>query len=262
MSGHDTRDLVHDVEGAGEFFAPHSPQLRLLPTAAKAPLSVSRENSLRHAETQMLLNDYSQLPVMTGDRTIHGLISWKSIGKAHVVGTAGPRVADCMDTEVRVLSGEMPLLRAVGEIIQHEIVLVQDRSKRVVGIVTTTDLSVQLRDLTDAFLLVGNIERQIRRLIGDRFDPAVLRSFVPTDSSRVVKGVEDLSFGEYLRLLQVPEHWSKLGLKVDATVVLNRLEEVRTIRNAVMHFRSNAVNGMDLDSVRLTEAFLASLSPA
>ena len=44
--------------------------------------------------------------------------------------------------------------------------------------------------------------------------------------------------------------------------MLKRLEEVRTIRNAVMHFRSDSINGIDLDSLRLTEAFLASLSPA
>ena len=98
--------------------------------------------------------------------------------------------------------------------------------------------------------------------MGNRFDLDVLRSFVPRDSSRVVQGVEDLSFGDYLRLLQVPEHWSKLGLKVDSTVVLKRLEQVRTIRNAVMHFRSDSINGIGLDGLRLTEAFLASLSPA
>ena len=163
--------------------------------------------------------------------------------------------------EPQVLAANMPLLKAVGEIIRHEIVLVQDGSKKIVGIVTTTDLSMQLRDLTDAFLLVRNIEGQIRRLIGKRFKPEVLRAFVPPETGRIVHGVEDLSFGEYLRLLQVPEHWSKLGLKVDAAVVLKRLEEVRTIRNAVMHFRSDSVSGIDLESLRLTEAFLGSLSP-
>jgi CBS domain-containing protein len=259
MSDHHTDSPADPEQDADEPASASNPRLHLLPAATRAPLSVSREDTLRHAETQMLLNDYSQLPVMTGDRTIHGLISWKSIGRAHVVGTAGPRVADCMDTDFRALPAEMPLLKAVGEIIRHEIVLVQARHKKVVGIVTTTDLSLQLRDLTDAFLLVGHIERQIRRLIGNRFNPDVLRSFVPSDSSRIVNGVDDLSFGEYLRLLQVPEHWSMLGLKVDGTVVLKRLEEVRTIRNAVMHFRSGAVNGVDLNRLRLTEVFLSSL---
>jgi len=160
-----------------------------------------------------------------------------------------------------VLAADMPLLKAVNEIIRHEIVLVQDQSRKIVGIVTTTDLSVQLRDLTNAFLLVGNIERELRRLIGNRFDVEVLRSFVSPESGRIVSGVEDLSFGEYLRLLQAPEQWSRLGLKVEADVVLKRLEDVRKIRNAVMHFRSESATRLDLESLHLTETFLASLSP-
>jgi CBS domain-containing protein len=261
MSLHDTGGLARPGTEVGDGSVASAPQLQLLPSANRAPLTVSREDSLRHAETQMLLNDYSQLPVMTGERTVHGLISWKSIGKAHVIGKAGPTVADCMDPEVRVLAADMPLLKAVNEIIRHEIVLVQDQSRRIVGIVTTTDLSVQLRDLTNAFLLVGNIERELRRLIGNRFDVEVLRSFVSPESGRIVNGVEDLSFGEYLRLLQAPEQWSRLGLKVEADVVLKRLEDVRKIRNAVMHFRSESATRLDLESLHLTETFLASLCP-
>jgi len=261
MSLHDAGSFGRTGTEVGDGSVASAPQLQLLPSANRAPLTVSREDSLRHAETQMLLNDYSQLPVMTGERTVHGLISWKSIGKAHVIGKAGPTVADCMDPEVRVLAADMPLLKAVNEIIRHEIVLVQDQSRKIVGIVTTTDLSVQLRDLTNAFLLVGNIERELRRLIGNRFDVEVLRSFVSPESGRIVSGVEDLSFGEYLRLLQAPEQWSRLGLKVEADVVLKRLEDVRKIRNAVMHFRSESATRLDLESLHLTETFLASLSP-
>jgi CBS-domain-containing membrane protein len=260
MSTPDTHGLADTEENSAEAHLASNPRLNLLPAANRTPLSVSREDTLRHAETQMLMNDFSQLPVMTGERTVHGLISWKSIGRAHVVGTAGPLVADCMDREVRVLASDMSLLGAVGEIIRHELVLVRDRENRIVGLVTTTDLSMQLRDLTEAFVLVGNIEREIRRLIDGRFHVEVLRSFVPPDSDRIINSVNDLSFGEYLRLLQVGEHWSALGLKVDADVVLKRLEEVRRIRNAVMHFRSDTVNGTELKSLRHTEAFLASLS--
>jgi hypothetical protein len=237
------------------------PQLQLLPSARRVPLTVTPQDRLRHAETLMLLNDYSQLPVMSGKRTVDGLISWKSIGRAHVVGKSGSTVADCMDSEVHVLAADMPLLKAVDEIIRHEVVLVRDHSKKIVGIVTTTDLSIQLGDLTNAFLLVGNIERELRRLIGNRFNVDVLRSFVPPESGRVINSVEDLSFGEYLRLLQVPGHWSRLGLKVEANVVLRRLEDVRKIRNAVMHFRSESATQSDLERLHKTVTFLASLQP-
>jgi hypothetical protein len=138
---------------------------------------------------------------------------------------------------------------------------VHDQFKKIVGIVTTTDLSIHLRDLANAFLLVGNIEREVRRLIGNRFNVDVLRSCVSSESGRVVKGIQDLSFGEYLCVLQDPGRWSRLGLNVEAEVVLKRLEEVRRIRNAVMHFRSESATPRDLESLHQTETFLASLQP-
>lgn len=237
------------------------PKLKVLPAARKELVTVSKEASLKYAETQMLLHNYSQLPVMTGERTVHGLISWKSIGRARVVGAARKRVADCMDHDVRVLSQDMSLLDAVEEIIRHEVVLVHDKSRAIVGIVTTTDLSMRLRDSARAFLLVGNIERQIRRIIGRRIPISTLRAFVSKESTRAVEGVEDLSFGEYLRVLQVPENWARLGLRVESTVVLKQLEEVRKIRNQVMHFRSDRSQAVDLDGLHRTESFLASLKP-
>jgi len=237
-----------------------APTLGLLPAASKRPERVSREDGLRVAETLMLMHDYSQLPVMTSDKTVHGLISWKSIGQAHVVGRSGPLVRDCMDPDCQVLPAHMPLLKAVAEIIRHEVVLVKNVERTITGIVTTTDLSMQLRALTDAFLLVGNIERQLRRLIDGRFPVEVLQSVVHSPSERTIDGVEDLSFGEYIRLLQVPEHWAKLSLKVDQRVVLKRLDDVRSIRNAVMHFRSDAAEATDIERLHQTELFLASLA--
>ena len=72
MAGQDTRSLAHSEEDADEASAAGNPRLGSLPAAMKSPVTVSREDSLRHAETQMLLNDYSQLPVMTGDRRSMG----------------------------------------------------------------------------------------------------------------------------------------------------------------------------------------------
>src|SRR2546422_11425629 len=78
MSSHDTRSFADPEEDAREASAVGTPQLQLLPTATRAPLTVSREDSLRHAETQMLLNDYSQLPVESYRlcRRAHSLRGW------------------------------------------------------------------------------------------------------------------------------------------------------------------------------------------
>ena len=107
----------------------------------------------------MLLNDYSQLPVMTGDRTVHGLISWKSIGEHmwsgrqdHESWTAWtPRSECCLAT--------CPYFGQWAKSSNTRSCSFKIGPKKIVGIVTTTDLSVQLRDLTDAFPL----DRQHRK---------------------------------------------------------------------------------------------------
>jgi hypothetical protein len=166
-----------------------------------------------------------------------------------------------MEPEFRILSSRMPLLTAVAEIIKYEVVLVHDDTPSLTGIITTTDLSIQLRALTDAFLLVGNIERQLRRLLRDRFTLEQLRQVANRRPENAVNSVDDLTFGEYVRLLQVAENWDRLNLKVDQRVVLQRLNLVRQIRNDVMHFRSTAADDVDIDQLHQTEQFLASLSP-
>ena len=41
--------------------------------------------------------------------------------------------------------------------------------------------------------------------------------------------------------------------------MLNRLDDVRKIRNSVMHFRSESATQLDLEGLHKTETFLVSL---
>ncbi len=58
-------------------------QLSKLKAANQVVQFVFPNDSISVAITKMLLHDYSQLPVMTNERTVKGVISWKSIG-AHL----------------------------------------------------------------------------------------------------------------------------------------------------------------------------------
>jgi CBS domain-containing protein len=51
------------------------PRIGALEAANRKPLSVKREDCIEKAITQMLLHDYSQLPVMHSDREVKGYIS-------------------------------------------------------------------------------------------------------------------------------------------------------------------------------------------
>jgi predicted transcriptional regulator len=106
----------------------------------------------------MLLHDYSQLPVLTGDRTVKGMVSWRSIGKAFAINRGGSEVREFIEPGPKIRELSTPLLDDVADVIRYEVILVRDQSKRIVGLVTSTDLSELLKEHAEAFLRIGEIE--------------------------------------------------------------------------------------------------------
>ena len=104
------------------------------------------------------------------------------------------------------------------------------------------------------------IENHIRRLIGDRFTPQELAATRnPNDSAREILGVFDLTFGEYLWLLSEQSNWDRLGLSADRKVVIEKLEQVRDIRNDAMHFDPEPLAETDVELLRNVAKYLRDL---
>ena len=70
-----------------------------LHSANRVPLSVNPNQTITEALTIMLANDFSQLPVMVGEREFKGIVSWASIGRALALGGKhnDTEVRECMD---------------------------------------------------------------------------------------------------------------------------------------------------------------------
>lgn len=230
-----------------------------LPSANNPPVSVTADSSIQQAITLMLMNDFSQLPVMEGERTVKGVISWRSLGSRLVLGLKCERVRDCMDRHYEV-SSETSFFGAMESIVTNEYVLVRAKDGKISGIVTTADLSIQFRQLGEPFLLIGEIESHLRRLLQDKFSIEDLQKAKdPEDQERVVETVVDLTFGEYIHLLEDPEQWPKLQLAVDRSLFVNTLHEIRDIRNDVMHFDPVGIGERDLVRIRNFVRFLQDL---
>lgn len=213
-----------------------------LAAAHNKPVSVAPDDPLNVATTKMQLNDFSQLPVMTGKHTVRGIISWKSIGMGFSLGTRCEQVRDCMDESVEEISIDAPLYEAIGSIAKHGYLLVRGKNKAVTGIVTETDLSEQFMHLAGPFLLIGEIEGHLRQLIHGKFTVEEMRSTSEGEGGRDISGSADLTFGGYCRLLEKPEHWGKLNLSVDRGQFAEHLQSVRKIRNDVMHFAPDGLS--------------------
>ncbi|MGH7801645.1 MAG: CBS domain-containing protein [Thermodesulfobacteriota bacterium] len=146
-----------DTETTQRLLTQHIPLLRDLPAANNPPMRVTRDTQLRDAITLMMVNDYSQLPVMQGDRNIEGYISWRSIGEAFALNKECKIVRDCMRSSIIMLDDNEPLLSAVSIIAKEDFVLVRNREKRIVGIVTTSDITSCFYELAEPFFLIGQI---------------------------------------------------------------------------------------------------------
>jgi len=233
-------------------------RLKLLEAANRPPISVTKNDSLQKAMTLMMANDYSQLPVMNSSnaKTVDGIISWHSIGWATAKGKKIEKVGDCLNSEVVTLSYETPILEAIETIRTKEVVLVQKNDKTISGLLTVADIADEFFTLAEPFLLLGQIETSLRVLLGNRFTAAELKDIKFGADSRDPNSVSDLNFNEYIQLMRKGDNWRKLDLPLDKDEFTKKLEEVRDIRNDVMHFSSDNLEPEHENVLRQTAQFL------
>jgi CBS domain-containing protein len=231
-----------------------------LPAANKQLTTVGQDDALNKAVTKMLLFDYSQLPIMHGEREVKGMISWKSIGSRYAIGGECCKVQHCRE-DAQVVDANGTLFDAIPTIVKHGYVLVRDQqSRRITGIITASDLSLQFQQLAEPFLLLREVELHIRELLQGKVSDEDLNSLGSSDNSiPKPKSFSDLSFGGYIRLFQRPEVWSKLSLNIDQASLTGHLEEVRKIRNDVMHFDPDPMTPTQLDVLKDAAKFMQQL---
>ena len=234
-------------------------RISVLTAANTPPQCISPDADVSEAITLMLQHDYSQLPVTTTERDVKGLISWRSLGSRLALGKQCKKVRECMERANDIRS-DASLFEAIQQIVEHECVLVRDATRKITGIVTTADLGMQFAQLGEPFLLLGQIENHVRNLIANKFTKTELAAVRdPADSEREIEDVSDLTFGEYVRLLQNPKHWATFAIQIDRKTFTDELRKVGETRNDVMHFHPDGVGPEDLARLRKFARFLNEL---
>jgi CBS domain-containing protein len=256
--------IVVAAEGVVEtvLSEPADPTFRIgsLPAANKPLTTVGQDDSLKKAVTKMLLFDYSQLPIMHGEREVKGMISWKSIAARYSLGGECGKVQHCRE-DAQVVDGNGTLFDAIPTIVKYGYVLVRDpQDRKITGIITASDLSLQFQQLAEPFLLLREIELHIRQLLEGKVSPEDFEWLASGDTTAPKpSSISDLSFGGYIRLIQRPEVWAKLALNIDQSSLTTQLEEVRQIRNDVMHFDPDPMTGKQLEVLKNASKFMQQL---
>ncbi len=188
-----------------------------------------------------------------------GIVTWESISSKLALGFEARTVRDAMTRAVEIRS-DASIFDAIPTLVDSGYVLVSGPDGRIVGIVTSSDLSLQFRALAEPFLLLGEIENRIRNIIAKRFPLTDLQNARdPAAEDRPVAAVDDLTIGEYIRLLEEPSRWAKADLRVDRTTFIDSLHRIRGIRNEVMHFDTDSIPDEELVTLRNFARFLQRL---
>jgi predicted transcriptional regulator len=229
--------LRHKEKAKSKRTADPIQRIKLIPAANREPSSVKKEAALAEATTLMRMHSYSQLPVISGPRLVYGYVSWETIGNAMANGESSDRVLPYVSKDITILEYETPLLSAIKAVIEKEFAVVQKVDKTISGIVTLADISQQFMSIAEPFLLLEEIENHIRQILHNKLLVVdIVKHCFPDGPAREITHIDDLTFGEYVRIFENPKLWDEIELNVDKTHFVKQLDKVRNIRNDIMHF--------------------------
>jgi predicted transcriptional regulator len=235
-------------------------RIKMIPAANREPISVKKEASLAEATTLMRLHSYSQIPVLSGQRSIYGYVSWETIGNGVANGVSSDKVLSYTSTDISILPYETPLLEAIKIVIAKEFAVVQKEDKTISGIVTLADVSQQFLSIAEPFLLLEEIENHLRQILdGKLLVEEVIKYCNPDDTSRKIDHIDDLTFGEYVRIFENNCLWIKINLNVEKSHFVKQLDKVRAIRNDIMHFEPEGITEAQLTDLTNMSKFMISL---
>lgn len=211
-------------------------------------VAVGPDESLRVIETLMILNDFSQIPVMNKSRRdLYGSVTWQSI--ARWSGDRAQATAkQVMERDGQTARSSDSLLLHINRIVDHEYLYIQDPTGLFVGILTATDLAEGFLATAGPFIKLGEVENRLRALV-NLLPLPVIQQAESHPAGKAIKSASDLMFGQYVAILEKIENWDQLGLPYDRVTMIDNLRAVNQVRNEVMHFRLTELDSPSVDAI-------------
>ena len=236
---------------------PFGPAWALLPKDQQ-PLVLEGSTPAGDAIERLIDNGFSQIPVKDKTGRIIGVFSWKSFGKrvsdlhATRIKPTDLPIRDCMEP-ARFIDPEHYIDTETdwGDI-DHVLVGSEDD---LLGILCIADVFGRLNDFAEAFVLLYEIEHEIRDLIRDVVDESGLAELISNmqlpPNSKPPATLEEFTFNQYKALICTKSNWPRFEPIFDTVrePVDSDFGEVNQLRNIVFHFR-RAITPKDTDRLR------------
>lgn len=210
-------------------------------------VSVKPTASFEEAMTKMLVNDFSQLPVLKSKHTLEGAVTWQSIARARL------KDPDALFSAAVVPARKLPFSQDLNTVLPilkaEDFVVVTNSHGEITGIVTTADVVGLYEERTLPFLLIGELDQELRQIM-TTIDLDTIRAICAEPDRPVLTSHDDMTMGHYQRVLENPECWAALGWPLDRRTFVDRIGELRKLRNDITHFNPDGVPEDAVDKLR------------
>ena len=237
---------------------PFGPAKDLLPVGQE-PFTIHQDAPVWDVLDRMRDSNFSQFPVIDDNEHVIGVFSWKSFAvrtldyRGLKVDPCELTVSDCMEPAEFIPPDDyIDTNRATdwGEI-DHILV---GNAEELVGVLTTADVFGRLTDFAEAFVLLYEIELDLRDLIQSVYSEEQLTKLfeeLSPEKAPPVRALHDLAFGHYVQTISNRGRWPDFepALKTSREAVTADLRNINELRNAIFHFRRQIIP-RDTDDLR------------
>jgi len=219
-----------------------------LPSALSGVKSVSPNATFEEAITVMALNRYDQLAVLAGTRNLRGAVTWESLAWARHANSDAPFSQAII--EAQEARYDQDLVEVLPKLDDSGFVFVRNDHNEVAGIITTVDVVATYGETATPFILIGQLDQVLRRLIHRIVTLDELQALCDPEHRRDLDSYDKLELGDYQRVLENPEYWNRLKSPFDRVAFIQRLNELRLIRNNIMHFNPEPLDPQTIPKLR------------
>lgn len=231
-------------------------------------VTITEDDTVKHALDLMIENDYSQLPVIDKNGKLAGIVTYQSIiqaARSFEVKSDELYVRDVAFTSINSFDVEDNLFDLLDEIKKNNAVVIVDPDDLPIGIVTSYDAAEFLRTRAEGLMRIEDIETTIKAFVLSYYstkdgalDAARLEQDVQsmtgyrTDSANSRKPLKfnDLNMNDFINFLVQKSTWDYYEpfLKIKREALITLLGKVRQIRNDLAHFRRE-ITSQSLDDL-------------
>lgn len=237
---------------------PFGPARALLPSGQEV-LLVNEKSKAWDALEQMVDSGYSQLPVCDESDRVVGVFSYRSFSKraldlkGNKLDPAELCVRDCMEEAIFISPDTYIDTDRATDWGAIDYVLV-GAPEKVIGVLCVADVFGRLNDFAEAFVLLYEIELDLRDVIkrmlnGDQLQ-ALFEEFTQPKSCPV-QSLEDMTFSQYHEIICSRDRWEIFEplFQTRRELALKDLMDINELRNVVFHFRRQ-ITTRDTDRLR------------